>query len=227
MDSGSSQAHADEQPRPERRRKAGRADRVRRTRQGGAQLGVLSHHHRNAGPAGKRPDPAGAVWKSSRRSQHASPRAARAHCQLEPGASLGELGRVRQTGCCRADDVRPDDSRLMDLHWHAGDIAGHVRNISRRCEEVLQRHARRHHHRDSRPRRHGWSAASRDKLAGGACICVEVDPTAYQTPAGDALSRQGDGLARRSDPMARTATQNREAVSIGLLGMLRRCFRRW
>ena len=35
----------------------------------------------------------------------------------------------RRLGAAGADHVRPDDSRLMDLHRHPGDRAGHVRDI--------------------------------------------------------------------------------------------------
>ena len=54
LDPGSRQADADEQPRPRCRREARRTDRLWRTRQGGAQLGCIPSHHRDARPAEER-----------------------------------------------------------------------------------------------------------------------------------------------------------------------------
>ena len=46
--------------------------------------------------------------------------------KLESGAALGDMGRVRQTGCRGPDDVRPDDRRLLDIYRHPGDSARHI-----------------------------------------------------------------------------------------------------
>ena len=46
--------------------------------------------------------------------------------QHQHRAALGDAGAVRRVRTRRADDVRPDDGGVLDLHRHAGDIAGHV-----------------------------------------------------------------------------------------------------
>ena len=62
---------------------------------------------------------------------HPSGRAAGADRELEPGAALGDLGQVQRARSRRADDVRPDDRRLLDLHRHPGHRAGHLRDLRR------------------------------------------------------------------------------------------------
>ncbi len=59
-------------------------------------------------------------------------RAARAHRQRQPGARLGELGRVPPPRRPGPDDVRADDGRQLDLHRHAGHPAGHLPDVRRR-----------------------------------------------------------------------------------------------
>ena len=83
------------------------------------------------------------------------------HRQLEPRRRLGELGRVPPPRGARADDVRPDDRRVVDLHRHPGHPAGHLRDLRRGRRQALRRHARRHDHADRRARRHGRRAAAR------------------------------------------------------------------
>ena len=107
--------------------------RLRRHRQGGAQLGgfdaivrelrTLENDETLLVQSGK---PVG-VFRT-----HAG-RAARADRQLEPGRPLGDLGRVPRLEAARADDVRPDDGRLVDLHRLAGHRAGHVRDVRGRA----------------------------------------------------------------------------------------------
>ena len=46
-----------------------------------------------------------------------------------PLGHLGAIPRARGEG---PDDVRPDDRRVVDLHRHAGDPAGHLRDLRRR-----------------------------------------------------------------------------------------------
>ncbi len=52
--------------------------------------------------------------------------AASVDCELEPGAALGDVGRVRQAGCRGVDDVWADDGGLVDLYRDAGNFAGNV-----------------------------------------------------------------------------------------------------
>ena len=68
--------------------------------------------------------------------QHARVGAARAHRELEPRRRLGDLAGVPPARAPRADDVRADDGRLVDLHRHAGHPAGHVRDVRRRRREA-------------------------------------------------------------------------------------------
>ena len=42
---------------------------------------------------------------------------------------VGDLGDFRELERAGPDDVRPDDRRVLDLHRHAGDPAGHVRDV--------------------------------------------------------------------------------------------------
>ena len=62
----------------------------------------------------------------------------------------------------RADDVRPDDGRLVDLHRHPGDPPGHVRVLRRDRPPPLRRLAGRHDHADRRARRDGRRPAAGD-----------------------------------------------------------------
>ena len=153
-------ADADEQPRPRGGRGTCGPRRVRRHRQGRAQLaGVRRDRPLPARPRGRR-DPARAVGQAGRRDAHPRVGAARADRQLQPGRRLGQLGGVPEARGPRADDVRPDDRRLVDLHRHPGDPAGHVRDVRGGGRQAVRRHARRHDHADRRARRHGRRAAA-------------------------------------------------------------------
>ena len=54
-----------------------------------------------------------------------APRVLLANSNLVPG--VGDVGRVSPPRSARADDVRPDDRRLVDLHRQPGDRPGHLR----------------------------------------------------------------------------------------------------
>ena len=90
----------------------------------------------------------------------AAPRVLIANSNLVP--ALGDLGGVPRARRRRADDVRPDDRRLLDLHRQPGDPAGDVRDVRRGRAQALRRHARRPARRHRRPRRHGRRAAAGD-----------------------------------------------------------------
>ena len=154
-------AHAHEQPRPRGRRAARRPGRLRRHRQGGAVVGRVRRDRADADHAGRRRDAAGPVGQAGRRADDARVGAARADRQLEPRRRLGDLAGVPPARAARADDVRADDGRLVDLHRHAGDPAGHLRDAGRGRREAVRRDARRHADRDRRLRRHGRRAAAR------------------------------------------------------------------
>src|SRR5438105_2866385 len=55
--------------------------------------------------------------------------AARAHRERAHCPAVGDVGRISSARGCRSDDVRADDRRVVDLHRHAGDPAGHVRDV--------------------------------------------------------------------------------------------------
>ena len=73
-----------------------------------------------------------------------APRVLIANSHLVP--RLGDLGRVPPAGAARADHVRPDDRRVVDLHRHPGDPAGDLRDLRRERRQPVRRHAGRHHH---------------------------------------------------------------------------------
>ena len=47
----------------------------------------------------------------------------------QPRRQVGDVGALPRARGREQDDVRPDDGRLVDLHRHAGDPAGHVRDV--------------------------------------------------------------------------------------------------
>ena len=88
-----------------------------------------------------------------------APRVLIANSNLVP--AVGHLGGVPPPGGGRADHVRADDRRVLDLHRHPGHPAGHLRDVRRRRRQAVRRHAGRDHHADRRPRRHGRRPAAR------------------------------------------------------------------
>ena len=142
-------------------------------------------------------DAARAVGQARRRDAHARVGAARADRQLEPGARVGDLGRVPPARGPRADDVRPDDRGLVDLHRHPGHRAGHLRVLRRDRAAQARRLAGRHDHADRRARRDGRRAAAggdderrRGAVRGGR---PAADPAAPR----DALPRRAGRRPRR------------------------------
>ena len=97
----------------------------------------------------------------------------------------------------RADDVRADDRRVVDLHRHPGHRAGHVRVLRGDRPPQSRRLAGRDDHADRGPRRHGRRAA-----AGGdherRRRAVHRDRRApHPAPARDALPRRAGRRRRR------------------------------
>ncbi len=109
----------------------------------------------------RRRDAARPVGQAGRRVPHARVVAAGADRQLEPGARVGDLGRVPPARGARADDVRPDDGRLVDLHRQPGDRAGHLRVLRGDRAPAARRLAGGHDLADRRARRDGRRAAAR------------------------------------------------------------------
>ena len=122
--------------------------------------------------------------------------AAGADRQLQPGRRLGQLGGVPPARGPRADDVRPDDRRVVDLHRHPGDPAGHVRDVRGGRRQEVRRHARRDDHRHRRARRHGRRPAARRHHERRRRDLHRVRPGPDPAPDRPPLPRRAGGLAR-------------------------------
>ncbi len=152
-----------------------------------------------------------AVGQAGRRVQDPSRRAPRPDRQLQPRRALGDLGAVPRARSRGPDDVRPDDRRLLDLHRHAGDHPGHLRDLRRGRPPALRRRSQRQVDPDRRPRRHGRRAAARRdhgrRLAARGRVPGEPDrappPDRLSRPHGD-RPRRGAGASSRR-PAARSA----------------------
>ena len=160
------------------------------------QLGGLRRDRRRAAASRERRDPAGRLGQAGRRLPHHDRCAARAHRQRQPGAALGDLGAVPRARARRADDVRPDDGRVLDLHRDAGDHPGHLRDVRRGGAAALRRLAARDGHPHGRPRRDGRRAA-----AGGDDERGRLPDRRGRRGPGTAAARVG--LRRRADPRPR------------------------
>ncbi len=156
----SAAADADEQPRPRSRREPDELVVYGGIGRAARDWDELRPHRRDAEDAGRRRDAAGPVRQAGRRLPHPRRRAARADRQLQPGAALGDLGAFQRARSQGADDVRPDDRRLVDLHRHAGHRAGHLRDLRRGGPPALWRRPHGQLDPDRRPRRHGRRAAA-------------------------------------------------------------------
>ena len=73
------------------------------------------------------------------RTHAGAPRVLIANSLLVPAWATWET--FRDLEASRPDDVRPDDGRQLDLHRHAGDFAGNLRDFRRRGEAPFRRHA--------------------------------------------------------------------------------------
>ena len=128
------------------------------------------------------------------------------------------MGRVPPARGARADDVRADDRRVVDLHRHAGHRAGHLRVLRGDRAPAARRLAGRHDHADRRARRDGRRAA-----AGGdderRRRAVRRDRRAPDpAPARDALPRRAGDRSRRRDRALPGGERDGRALSVGLLG---------
>ncbi len=72
---------------------------------------------------------------------------------------MGDLGGVPPAGCPWADNVRPDDRRVVDLHRDPGNLAGNLRDLRRNRGQAPRRQSRRHGHAHCRARRDGRRSA--------------------------------------------------------------------
>ncbi len=194
---GGRAADAGEQPPPGRRREAGGAGRLRRHRQGGAQPGLPGGDQARADRAGERRDAARAVGQAGRGVRDARGGAARADRELQPGRQVGELGALPRARQGRADDVRPDDRGVVDLHRHPGHPAGHLRDVRGDRPDALRRLAARQARGHRGAGRHGRRAAARGDDERGLRAVRRGRPAADRAAHPRALPRRARRLARR------------------------------
>ena len=145
---------------PEVAERPDRSGRLRRHRPSGAFLGGIRRDRARAPPSRGRRDPADPVGQAGRRGPDARVGAARADREQQPRPRVGDVGGVPQARGARAHDVRPDDRGVVDLHRHAGHLAGHVRDV-RGDRRQARRHARRDDLAHGRARRDGRRTAAR------------------------------------------------------------------
>jgi len=107
------------------------------------------------------------------------PMPARSHRQFEPCRALVELEHFHELDR-RADDVRPDDGRIVDLYRQPGHRPGHLRDF--------RRGRKAHYGGDLAGRwiltaasRHGRRAAARATMTGAALLAVECVPRASRS----------------------------------------------
>ena len=174
----------------------------------------------------ERRDAARAERQAGRRVPHPRAGAARADREQPARARLGRLGDVPAARGRGPDDVRPDDRRLVDLHRHAGDRAGHVRDVRGGRAQALRRHAARPPRADRRLRRDGRRAAAR----GRRCSTASAWSSTSTRTASSAASRRATSTSWRptsTPPCARSRRRARpgEGRSIGLVGAAGEVFR--
>jgi hypothetical protein len=169
--------------------------------QGGPLGGGTDRHRPHPGAAPERPHPAGAVRQAGGRIPHPRHGPPGADRQFVAGAPLGDPRALLGTGGGRADDVRADDGRLVDLHRHPGHPPGHLPDLRRHRRQALRRQPGRDHHPDRRPGGHGRrpAAGGDDERRGG--DLRRGRSRANPPPPRDRLpGRAGGGPRRRHRP---------------------------
>ena len=193
MAAGGRAAHAHEQPRPRGGRAPAGPRRLRRHRQGRAQLGLLRRDRALAARAGERRDAARPVGQAGRRLPHAPGGAARPDLELHARAGLGDLGALLRARPQGPDDVRPDDGGLLDLHRDPGHPAGHLRDLRGGRPAALRRQPEGPARPHRRPRRHGRRPAARGHDERGRDDRGRGGPPPHRAAPRDALPRRHGG----------------------------------
>ena len=126
--------------------------------------------------------------------------AARLDRELAARAEVGDVGRVPAARGGRADDVRPDDRGIVDLHRHPGDPPGHVPDVLR-CRRGALRlgRSRRAHRADGGPRWDGRGAAARGDDGRRRDSLCRGRPAVDRSPARDPVRRRAGVVPRRCD----------------------------
>ena len=170
--------------------------------------------------AGGRRDAARAERQAGRRDAHPRVGAAGADRELQPGRRLGQLGGVPAARGPRADDVRPDDRRLVDLHRHPGHPAGHLRDVRRGRRQAVS--AARWPGTITLTAGLGGMGGAQPlavTMNDGVVICIECDDVPHQAAHRAPLPRRAGRLPRRTRvELAVEARDARRPLSIGVLG---------
>ena len=186
---------------PEVAENARRADRLRRDRQGGAQLASVRGDRpcadalddeetlivQSGKPVGLFDDP------------RAAPRVLIANANLVPH---GPPGRSSASSSRGADDVRADDCRLLDLHRQPGNPSGDVRDVRRGRARKPSADRCAGGSCDRRSRRDGRRAAARGHDERRRRAVIEVD-LRTRSSAGSQTRYLGRASRRLDDALAR------------------------
>ncbi len=139
-----------------------------------------------------------------------APRVLIANSNLVP--AVGQLGGVPPPGGGRADHVRADDRRVLDLHRHPGHPAGHLRDLRRGRRQAVRRHAGRDHHADRRPGRDGRRPAARGHHERRRRAVRGLRPVPDHPPHRARLPRRPGGRHRRCHPAGQRRRAGRPAA---------------
>ena len=217
---GSGLPDAAQQPRPRGRRAAGRPRRLRRHRAGGASWDAFDAMVRTLRTLG---DDETMLVQSGKpvgvfRTHEWAPRVLLANSNLVP--EWAHLGRVPPPRGDGPHDVRADDGRVVDLHRHAGDPAGHVRVLRRdRPRAASAASLARHDHAHRRARRHGRRAAAGGDDERRRRAVHRSRPAPRPSAASrPATSTRSPTRSTTRSPAARAAQDARRALSVGLVG---------
>ena len=162
-----------------------------------AQLGCVRRDRAGAADPRGRRDAARAERQAGGGVPYPRVGAASADRQQQPGRALGELGHVSGARTRRADHVRADDRGLVDLHRHAGNPAGDVRDVRGAGTPALRRHAPGTCRAHRRVRRHGRGAAPGGDDERGRRDRRSRRRSTGAPAARDGVHRSADGLGRR------------------------------
>ena len=181
----------------------------------GAVARGAARHRADAAAAARRRDAARAIRQAGGRLPDARGCTARADRELAARAEVGDLGRVPAARGGRADDVRPDDGRLLDLHRHPGDPPGHLPDVLRRRRGALRLGRSLGAHRADRgPRWDGRGAAARGDDGRRRDSLRRGRPAVDRPPARDPVRRRAGVVPRRRD-RARAGCGGRGEAAVG------------